>query len=73
MPTLVQMIPSAPLRRKPLLVNNVADRCGIAPRTVRWNARLGRLRGFKEPSAPKIWRFLPEEVEAFMAGRQTWI
>jgi len=59
--------------RRPLLVHHVARLCGIAPRTVRWNARCGRLRGFKEPNTPKIWRFLPQDVEEFNSRRQSWI
>lgn len=64
----IQRFPFERLHR-PLLVHHVARMCKIAPRTVRWNANCGRLRGFREPSTPKIWRFWPEDVEEFRRRR----
>jgi hypothetical protein len=54
---------------RPLRVNNVSKRYGIPERTVRWNAKHGLLKGSRKDDAPKIWIFLPQDVEAWIAGR----
>jgi hypothetical protein len=54
---------------RPLLVNIVARRTGLPKTTIRWNVRKGHLRGFKDPTRPKIWLFWWSDVEAFIARR----
>jgi excisionase family DNA binding protein len=46
-----------------LLVHHVARRLGVPRRTVRCWAATGRLPAIK--IGPKIWKFRPEDVEAF--------
>jgi hypothetical protein len=55
---------------RPLLAHHVARMCVISRRTVRWLAQQGYLRGFKDPATPKLWRFHPEDVIAFMKERK---
>jgi len=53
-----------------LFTNNVARITGLSCRAVRWNAERGNLRGFREPDAPKLWRFKKEDIRRFMARRR---
>jgi hypothetical protein len=66
----IYLIPSvASTRGRLLLVHHVARMCGISRRTVRWHAQRGDLQAFKDPSTPKLWRFLRHDVEDFKARR----
>jgi excisionase family DNA binding protein len=51
-----------------LYVQSVAKRLSIAPRTVRYLARSGRLPAFK--IGKKIWRFQASAVEQYKARRE---
>jgi hypothetical protein len=55
---------------RPLLVNNVARITGLCESAVRWNARHGFLKGFRDPNTPKIWRFYRRDVESFLKSRR---
>ena len=61
---------SIALPERPLLVHHVARICGLASRTVRWNASQGFLRGFKDLRTPKIWRFWRHDVLVFLEQRR---
>lgn len=52
-----------------LFVHHVARLCGISPRTVRWLASKGTLKGFKDPDTPKLWRFWWSDVVAYLQRR----
>jgi hypothetical protein len=54
---------------RPLLVHHVARMTGLCERAIRWNARRGFLKGFRQTDTPKIWRFWRRDVEAFIAWR----
>jgi len=54
---------------RPLLVNNVVRLTDMCASAIRWHARRGSLRGFRNPDTPKIWRFRRSDVEVFIAGR----
>src|SRR5262245_47731040 len=54
---------------QPLLVHHVARICAVSRRTVRWAASKGILKGFKDPTTPKIWRFRRSDVYAYRALR----
>lgn len=59
---------------RPLVTHTVARITGLSCRAVRWNARRGHLKGFKEPGTPKLWRFLRADVHQFMLRRRRpWI
>lgn len=60
---------TVPISEHPLLSHHVARLCGCSPRTIRWAAKCGRLKGFRRPDTPKIWRFYRTDVEVFMAYR----
>jgi hypothetical protein len=55
---------------RPLLVHHVARICHISKRAVRWAAQHGHLKGFKDPSTPKIWRFRRDDVIAYLKKRR---
>ena len=70
-PSLSGSLFSAPATapERALLVNNVARATGLSKTTIRWNVRKGRLKGFKDPTRPKIWLFWRSDVAAFIARR----
>lgn len=53
-----------------LLVHRVAELSGLSLSAIRWNARLGILKGFRHPDTPKIWRFDRDEVKRFVEARR---
>ncbi len=58
------------LPERPLLVHNVSRLTGLCKSAIRWNAKHGFLKGFKDPDTPKIWRFWRADVEAFMRAKE---
>jgi hypothetical protein len=52
-----------------LRVHHVAVLTGLAPSSVRWNAKMGRLKSFRSPETPKIIRFHHDDVEEFIRKR----
>ena len=58
-------IPSAP-HSKLLLVNHVAARLNMSPRTVRMKAETGQLPGFKLSPESRIWYFKECDIDALL-------
>jgi hypothetical protein len=50
---------------RPIFVWQAAKICHISERAIRAAATAGRLRGFKRPDTPKLWRFWRSDVEQY--------
>lgn len=51
------------LNWRPLGVAQAAQWLGVPERTIRHWARTGRIRGYRDPESPKLWRFDRQELE----------
>jgi excisionase family DNA binding protein len=56
---------------RPFGVSQAAARLGIPERTIRHWARTGRLRAFRDPSTPKLWRFHQCDLATWQEQRES--
>jgi len=55
--------------RQAMYTWQAAKVCGLSERSIRAAASSGRLRGFRLPDTPKLWRFWRDDVEIYNLDR----